>query len=117
MDYHEKGNVLWGEYLILVENDSFDVLGALCKECFSLFFSFKSVNAIYILLTFIYFCQAQFQWASQAKFSWTEISFNPGYYPHPTHPRESRFEPLLDYLGNWNSVWKLNSTKLDQLAN
>ena len=66
MDYHEKGNVLWGEYLILVENDSFDVLGALCKECFSLFFSFKSVNAIYILLTFIYFCQAQFQLASQA---------------------------------------------------
>ena len=36
-----------------------------------------------------------------------------------THPPTwaSIFEPLLDYLGSWNLVWKLYSTKLGQLAN
>ena len=32
-------------------------------------------------------------------------------------PGESRFEPLLDYLGSCNLAWKLNLTKLVQLAN
>ena len=37
----------------------------------------------------------------------------------PTHhppTRESSFEPLLDCLGGCNLVWKLNSSKLGQLA-
>ena len=38
--------------------------------------------------------------------------------PPPNPPtRASIFEPLLDYLGRSNLVWKLYSTKLDQLAN
>ena len=36
--------------------------------------------------------------------------------PPPT-PGESSFEPLLDYLGSCNLVWRLYSTKLGQLAN
>ena len=35
----------------------------------------------------------------------------------PTPPRASIFEPLLDYIGSWNLVWKLYSTQLGQLGN
>ena len=40
--------------------------------------------------------------------------------PTPTHPHppgKVEIQPLLDYLGHWNLVWKLYSTKLGQLAN
>ena len=38
--------------------------------------------------------------------------------PTPTHPPgKVEMQPLLDYLGHWNWVWKLYSTKLGQLAN
>ena len=40
-----------------------------------------------------------------------------GSHPPPNPPtRASIFEQLLDYLGRSNLVWKLYSTKLDQLA-
>ena len=46
----------------------------------------------------LYYSQAQFQLASSAQFSWTEICLNPGYYTHhPPTPGESSSE-ALDYL-------------------
>ena len=57
----------------------------------------------------VYFCQAQFHFQSGR----TEYSLNPDYfYPHP---RDSSNKVLLDYLGKWNLVWKLYSTKLGQI--
>ena len=39
-------------------------------------------------------------------------------HPHPpTHPRDSSNETLLGYLGRWNLVWKLYSTKVSKLGN
>ena len=35
----------------------------------------------------------------------------------PTHPRDSSNETLLDFLGRWNMVWKIYSSKLGKLGN
>ena len=61
-------------------------------------------------------CQAQFQFsASQVELRLAILSLS--VHP-PTHQptRASIFEPLLDYLGTWNFVWKFYLTKLGQLA-
>ena len=47
-----------------------------------------------------------------------DLHYNHCETTHPTHPpRASIFEPLLDYIGSWNLVWKLYSTQLGQLGN
>ena len=59
------------------------------------------------------FCQVQFQFRA------SQVELRLAILPLSVHPptRTSIFEPLLDYLGSWNLVWKLYSTKLCQLAN
>ena len=67
-----------------------------------------------------FYCQAQFKFSPnsvQFELRLTLILVITPTHPHQPTPGESRFEPLLDYLGRWNLVWKLCSTKLGQLAN
>ena len=65
------------------------------------------------------YCQAQFQLVVPVKsnFNW-DLYHNHCETTHPpiNLPRARIFEPLLDYLGNWNLAWKRYSTTLGQLA-
>ena len=66
------------------------------------------------------FCQVQFKFSTSSVQFELSLSLKPGYYhphPHPHPPGKVEIQPLLDYLGHWNLVWNLYSTKLGQLAN
>ena len=92
---------------------SFSVIKYLKAAFFQFFLSLIFWNFI------LSYCQAQFKFSTSSVQFELRLSLKSNYfYPHPPTPtRDSRNETLLDYLGSWNLVYKLYSTKLGQLSN
>ena len=111
---YDSSKIMWLVYQIIKK---FQLMGQ--AHIFSSYYAstviFWTYSALWYLLPSS--VPVQCQWQSSLTETSSIITVSPPTNP-PTHPATwaSIFEPLLDYLGSWNFVWKLHSTKQGQIG-